>query len=576
MSEAPRPPAPTPGRPGNGQTRPAAPPKTANGSAKQPAPAPGAPGRLGRILSVSGAQAIVQIEGALGSESGGEGAGGARKAPQVGALVRMHTERSAVFGIVSGLNIPVPEGDGLGAETRILELDFIGESIVKPGDDKPSFQRGVSFYPSLGDEAFAASQDDLKSIYAQPNVASVRVGTICQDQTLPAYVTVDELLGKHFAILGTTGSGKSCAVALMLRAILERNANGHIVLLDIHNEYARSFGDMAEIVRSESLDLPYWLLNFEEMREIVVGHAHADREADVAILKEAILQAKLKGQDGGDKGAYVTADTPIPYRLSEVVRQIDDALGKLDKATDSVPYLRLKERLNTLQNDKRYAFMFPGVSVRDTMAAILSRIFRVPVEGKPITILDLSGVPSEIMNVVISLLCRVTFDFALWSERGMPILLVCEEAQRYMGQDATLGFEPTKRALTRIAKEGRKYGVSLGLISQRPSDLAIEILSQCNTIFAMRMSNRKDQDFVRATLSESTVGLMDVLPTLRTGEAIAVGEGVPVPARLMFDLVSQDLRPHSGTASFSSAWQADEKSQDFVAAVVQRWRRQGR
>ena len=571
MSDLERTAAPRPAPAGNGQTRPAIPPKATNGGAKQPAAAAKAPERLGRIVSVSGAQAVVQLERAA--------AGSARtaaKVPQIGALVRMRTGQSTVFGLVSAVKIPAPAEDASGPEMRILELDLIGESIVRPGSDTPSFQRGVSFYPSLGDEAFAASQGDLKAIYAQPDAASVRIGTICQDQTLPAYVTVDELLGKHFAILGTTGSGKSCAVALMLRAILKRNANGHIVLLDIHNEYARSFGDMAEIVRSESLDLPYWLLNFEEMREIVVGRAHAEREADVAILKDAILQAKLKSQDGDERGTYVTADTPVPYRLSEVVQQVDDALGKLDKATDSVPYLRLKERLTTLQDDKRYDFMFPGVTVRDTMAAILSRIFRVPVEGKPITILDLSGVPSEIMNVVISLLCRVTFDFALWSERAMPILLVCEEAQRYMGQDATLGFEPTKRALTRIAKEGRKYGVSLGLISQRPSDLAIEILSQCNTIFAMRMSNRRDQDFVRATLSESTMGLIDVLPTLRTGEAIAVGEGVPVPARLMFELVSEDLRPHSGTASFSNAWQSDEKTLDFVAAIVDRWRRQGR
>ncbi len=571
---------------GNGQARPAAPaPGAANGgtgvaSRRAPGGAPGAakvapaatPAQdcLGRIVCVSGAQAIVQIEH---TQTGGQAKA---EVPQIGALVRMHTAHSAVFGIVSGLNIPVPAQDGSEPEMRIMELDLIGESIARPSSDKMVFQRGISFYPSLGDEAFAASQADLKAIYAQPDTPCVRVGTICQDQALPAYVTVDELLGKHFAILGTTGSGKSCTVALMLRAILAHNASGHIVLLDIHNEYAQSFQDCAEVLRSDNLDLPYWLLNFEEMREIVVGRAHADREAEVSILKEAILRAKLKGQDAAEKDAFTTADTPIPYRLSDVVRQIDDALGKLDKSTDSVPYLRLKERLNTLQNDRRYAFMFPGVTVRDTMSAILSRIFRVPVAGKPITILDLSGVPSEIMNVVISLLCRVTFDFALWSERAMPILLVCEEAQRYMGQDATTGFEPTKRALSRIAKEGRKYGVSLGLVSQRPADLAIEILSQCSTIFAMRMSNRKDQDFVRATLSESTVGLIDILPTLRTGEAIAVGEGVPVPARLMFDLLPEDVRPHSGTASFSNAWQKDNMGPDFVAEVVKRWRRQGR
>jgi DNA helicase HerA-like ATPase len=569
MNQTPRADAPRPATNSNGQARPAAAP--GNAGARRPVQTAQKAGRIGRIVSVSGSQAVIQLEQGLKVNADGHS-----EIPQIGTLVRMATKHSSVFGIVSGLNIPVPAHDGQDAEMRILELDFIGESIVKPGSSKAQFQRGISFYPSLGDEAFAASAEDLKAIYAQPNAACVRVGTICQDQTLPAYVTVDELLGKHFAILGTTGSGKSCTVALILRAILSQNTGGHIVLLDVHSEYASSFADTAEVLRSDTLDLPYWLLNFEELREIVIGRTQADREADQAILKEAVLYAKLKGTDSEEKGTYVTADTPIPYRLSEVVRHIDDALGKMEKATDSGPYLRLKERLTTLQNDKRYAFMFPGVTVRDNMAAILSRIFRVPVDGKPITILDLSGVPSEIMNVVISLLCRLTFDFALWSDRALPILLVCEEAQRYMGHDATLGFEPTKRALARIAKEGRKYGVSLGLVSQRPADLAVEILSQCNTIFAMRMSNRKDQDFVRATLSESTVGLIDILPTLRTGEAIAVGEGVSVPARLMFDLVPDEFRPHSGTASFSKAWQSEGKDASFVSEVVRRWRRQGR
>jgi hypothetical protein len=220
--------------------------------------------------------------------------------------------------------------------------------------------------------------------------------------------------------------------------------------------------------------------------------------------------------------------------------------------------------------------MFQGLTVRDNMTAILSRIFRVPVSGKPVTILDLSGVPSEILNVVVSLLCRLTFDFALWSDRAIPMLLVCEEAHRYVTQDPSLGFEATKRALGRIAKEGRKYGVSLCLVSQRPSDLAVGILSQCNTIFAMRMSNQKDQEFVRGTLSESALGLLDSLPTLRTGEAIAVGEGVSVPVRVSFDMLPDERKPLSGTASFSAAWQNDDKDESFVAEVVDRWRRQRR
>jgi hypothetical protein len=218
--------------------------------------------------------------------------------------------------------------------------------------------------------------------------------------------------------------------------------------------------------------------------------------------------------------------------------------------------------------------MFPGVTVRDNMAAILSRLFRIPVRGKPVTVIDTSGIPSEVLNVVVSLLCRMTFDFALWSDQTVPILLVCEEAHRYAPSEDKTIFEPTKRALSRIAKEGRKYGVSLCLISQRPSELAASVLSQCNTIFALRMSNQKDQDFLRAAMPESGIGLLDELPSLRNAEAIAVGEGVPIPTRICFDKLPDNGRPRSKTAPFSTAWTQEASSDQFLQNVVNRWRNQ--
>ena len=234
--------------------------------------------------------------------------------------------------------------------------------------------------------------------------------------------------------------------------------------------------------------------------------------------------------------------------MSDVVRRIEESLGKLERATDSAPYLRLRDRINTLQVDRRFKFMFEeGLTIKDTMVDILSLLFRIPADGKPITILDLSAIPSDILNVVISMLCRLTFDFALWAERDVPMLLVCEEAHRYASQSNDASFESTRRTLSRIAKEGRKYGVSLCIVSQRPSELAVGILSQCNTIFAMRMSNQKDQDFIRGMLSESALGLMESLPSLRTGEAIGVGEGLSVPVRLCFDLLPENQRPLSGS-----------------------------
>ena len=546
--------------------------------------------RLGRVVSVSGSQVVFLHDAApeAGSETGPEASHDANGANggepdanglQIGSLVKMRTPLSTLFGMVSGLSIPVPGLKGDDPEMRIVELELLGESPLNGhgnGHGQAPFQRGVSYFPALGDAIYATGQDDLSLVYACPDADTVRVGTVHQDQSLPAFVVTDDLLGKHFAILGSTGCGKSCATALILRAILERHANAHVLLLDPHNEYARAFGELAEVLSPENLQLPYWLLNFEEMAEVVLGDADQQPPGTSQILNEAIPEAKRQFMKDGEGDLSVTVDTPVPYRLTDLLQIIDEGMGKLEKAEDSAPYLRLKARINALKSDKRFGFMFGGLSVRDNMADILSRILRIPVDGKPITIMDLSGVPSEILNVVVSVLCRLTFDFALWSERAVPILLVCEEAHRYAPQNSKLGFEPTKRVLSRIAKEGRKYGVSLCVVSQRPSELASGMLSQCNTIFAMRMSNQNDQDFVRAAMSESAIGLMDFLPSLHNAEAIAVGEGVSVPLRLCFDVLPEETRPLSGTAEFSTAWQQEGGDKAFLQDVVGRWRRQRR
>jgi DNA helicase HerA-like ATPase len=429
-------------------------------------------------------------------------------------------------------------------------------------------------FPGLGDAVYASTPEDLAQVYAPGAASTVRIGTIHQDPNVPAFVVTDDLLGKHFAILGTTGTGKSCAVALILGRILSRHRNGHVLLLDPHAEYARAFGDAAEVLDTSSLQLPYWLLTFEEIVEIIFGAKAKERQAEMAILNELILAAKREfvGEDGGAEA--VTVDSPTPYRMGQLSRYIDDAMGKLDRPENSEPYRRLQARLHALQSDKRFAFMFPGLTLRDNMTAILSRLFRIPVSGKPVTIVDLSGVPSEILNVVVSVLARMTFDLALWSERATPMLLVCEEAHRYIPQDNRLGFEPTKRALARIAKEGRKYGVALCLVSQRPSELEPSILSQCSTIFAMRLANQKDQAYVCGALKESSIGLLEFLPSLRNGEAIAIGEGVSVPVRVSLDELPEDRRPQSGTACFSTAWQEDGSPD--LDEIVARWRRQRR
>ncbi|WP_374369414.1 ATP-binding protein [Dongia sp.] len=528
--------------------------------------------RFGRVIAVSGTRIVGLLDGAV-----------AQRTPRVGELIKIATANSIVFGFVTGLAIDNPGAEGGGL--RRVELEVVGEIDLRQ-NGKATFQRGVATYPSLDDPLLQASQDDLRRVFTRPGRAEegARIGSLHQDASIPAVIVPAELLGKHFAVLGTTGAGKSCAITTILRAILGQHPAAHIVILDPHNEYASAFPGQTEVVTPQDLELPYWLLNFEELREMVIGSGSPQPDADAVILNQIVTEAKRNVAVDAEAALAITIDTPVPYRLSDVAKIIDAALGKLDRPADMAAYHRIKERFQHMQQDRRLAFMFPGgggsaalqgLITRDSMAKILGRLFRIPVAGKPVTVLDTSGVPAEILNVVVSLLCRMSFDFALWNEQKAPILLVCEESHRYAPEDERAGFEPTKRALSRIAKEGRKYGVSLCLISQRPSELATTVLSQCSTIFALRMTSQKDQEFLAAALPESSHGLMSELPSLRNGQAIAVGEGVALPTRIDFDRLPDEHQPHSRTAPFATAWQKDQLTAEDLTEIVKRWRRQG-
>ncbi|MBK8906634.1 MAG: ATP-binding protein [Rhodospirillales bacterium] len=531
------------------------------------ATAPAEARRIGRVASVSGAQIIVLIEDFQSPE------------PQVvlrkGSLVKLEIHGFWVFGLVTALTVPVPASSANETELRFAEIALLGESASTAADaSSMHFKRGVSFYPTVADQVFLADQKDMTVVYAKPANSCVSIGTIYQDRSIPAYVLVDTLLGKHFAILGTTGTGKSCAAALLLRRVLEAHGSGHVVLLDPHNEYAAAFPDFAERIEAGSLQLPFWLFNFEEMAAALLGpdYGKGEQATELRLLAEVILEAKQAFPGNKTRAKHITVNTPLPYHMGDVLKILDRDMGQLEKSDTTAPYAKLMTTINTLSSDARYKFMFGGIMVHDTMQSILSRIFRIPVDDKPITILDLSAVPSEILNIVVAVLCRITFDFALYSEGAVPILLVCEEAHRYIPEDSKLGFEPTKRILSRIAKEGRKYGVSLGIVSQRPSDLALSALSQCNTIFALRLTSHTDQDFVRGVMPDWSDGLLDFLPSLRNSEAVVVGEGVPVPARVRFDQLPEGQRPRSATASFCHAWRHDAADATLIQTVMKRWR----
>jgi len=524
---------------------------------------------IGRVVSIRGSV----IWGALFDDADGTTA----RAARMGALVSMRGPDSRVFGIVNSLQRE-PHG-GNQSERTVFEVQVLGEIANTVPESNTGFQRGVSSYPPLDAPVTTVTLRDLAKVYARPRVSNVHIGRLRHNRKVPAFVLTDNLLAKHFAVLGTTGAGKSCAVTVILRSILDEHPHGHVVLLDPHNEYASAFGDKAELLNPSNLQLPYWLLSFEEIAHVLMGGAGNDYNYEqMAILKDAILHAKkMYGGESIDDG-YITVDTPVPYRLSDLTALLKERMGMLNKAERSAaPYLSLVARTESLRLDKRYAFMFSSIQVRDTMRQVLGQLVRIPVEGKPITIIDISGVPSEIVDVVVSVLFRLMFELAIWSERGAapPMLLVCEEAHRYVPQGEGTGFAPTKRVISRIAKEGRKYGITLCLVSQRPSELSITSLSQCNTVFALRMSNEHDQAFVARALSENARWLVDSLPSLNTQEAVVVGDGVTVPSHIRFKDLKRDQRPSSYDRSYSTAWRS-EADPNFLDRTIERWRREAR
>jgi DNA helicase HerA-like ATPase len=271
-----------------------------------------------------------------------------------------------------------------------------------------------------------------------------------------------------------------------------------------------------------------------------------------------------------------SVETPTPYRLADVIAYIEEQLGKLERVQLTLPYRRLKARIETMISDPRYNFMFGSLTVQDTMAETLGRLFRVPAEGKPIAVIDLSEVPAEILDVVVSVIARLAFDLGTWSKGEIPILLCCEEAHRYAPSADRSQFAPTRQALGRIAKEGRKYGISLALVTQRPSELDPTILSQCSTFIALRLSSERDQQVMRSSSYEGILDLLEFLPLLGDREAIVLGQGSSMPMRITFDDLDRAAIPRSLTAGFSHAWKAPNMDRQQLEAIVARWRSSGR
>ncbi len=530
---------------------------------------------------------------------------------QIGSFVRIPIGYTDLFGIVSQVGAgAVPEAL-VQAEPygyRWMRVQLIGE-----GQRAGVFTRGISQYPTIGDEAHLVTEHDLSSIYGRPDAGNlIQVGSLASAESIPALIDVDRLVNRHSAVLGTTGAGKSTTVASLLFSITDpkRFPSARVIILDIHGEYHTALNDRATVFRvnakttrgEQPLFLPYWALSFDELVRVTPfdGIKDADRAALVEKVKELKLSSLETHERPGVIADTLTVDTPVPFSVhrlwyelhryvcsthtapsanqsqaTEAVEKDSDGkeiLGDImnviapkycpitqggpDRVYLSAAPLNIRRQiiaLESLLRDSRYDFIFrPGPWCPDPDGQPekdLDDLLRLWIGGeKPITILDLSGVPVSILTDLVGVLIRLVFDSLFWARftpeggRSRPLLFVLEEAHAYLGAG---DHGAAASATRRLVKEGRKYGLGAMIVSQRPSEIDPTILSQCGTLFAMRLANPNDRGHVTGAASDNLEGLFNMLPSLRTGETLIVGEAVHLPLRALIHAPSRDRRPDS-------------------------------
>jgi DNA helicase HerA-like ATPase len=494
----------------------------------------------------------------------------------VGRLISINLGSSRTVGLV--YEISKSDRTWSGEEITAIEVkvELVGEVRDGEAGRSPSFDRGITRYPHIGAIAHQIRSRDLQSVYDLGGRNAVKIGQLAQEASIDANIAIDETLSRHFAFVGTTGVGKSTAVTHLLRRATEAKPELTVLILDPHNEFASAFGAKANRVDLSTLDLPFWIFRLEELAEVLFRGRETVAE-EVDILRDLIPLAKQSFRGGNGALARrvtaegITADTPLPYRIADLLKLIDERMGLLDSKHERPLYRMLRIRIESALADPRYAFMFGSKLIEDTIHETISHIFRIPHHGKPITCFEMAGLPSEVVNAVCSVLARLAFDLAISSDGRLKILLVCEEAHRYLPSDAKQGFGPTRFALSRIAKEGRKYGCYLGIVTQRPGELDPTILSQCSTVFSMRLANEQDQAIVRSAIADSSASSLSFLSSMGQREAIAFGEGVATTMRLKFESLPRHLIPGLGKGQGSPDATVADNNVDLIS-IVQKMR----
>ena len=579
---------------------------------------------LGTVASVSGASVGVHL-----AESVASGLsiveGRVYKIGQVGSFVRIPQGYQDLFGVVSEVGasaVPKIAEFSIAESGRWMQLQLIGESMGG------LFERGISQYPNIGDAVHLTTESSLSRIYSSNAAGQIVIGSLSSAESIPAKIALDELITRHSAILGSTGSGKSTTVASILRSIASESAttrfpSARMILLDVHGEYSSALEDLAEVFSvdpqpgQKQLNIPFWALDAATLLNFLTGGVGGTQEAAFVDKIFQLKKASFKLQNfSGLQLDSITVDTPIPFSLKQLWHDLIDielmtfsdtdrsnpALEEKGNPSDLIapkytphamgakgPFLNqsangIRRQLDLLRSrllDRRYSFLLqPGLwepdldgKIDQDLDVLLTNWIGGP---KPITILDLSSVPNIVLERLIGSILNIVYDSLFWSreksEGGInrPLLVVMEEAHRYLSSNAD---SQTTETVAKIAKEGRKYGVGAMIISQRPSEVNETILSQCGTYFTLRLTNPNDRNRIQGTLPDGLVSLLDTLPVLRTGEAIVTGEAVKLPMRCRITLPKEQHRPASSDPNVAQQW-ISKRINEGYNRVVASWRAQ--
>lgn len=510
---------------------------------------------------------------------------------QFGSIIKIHFGRRILYGYVSRLrmkseimdiNLPTDNNDA-----RIIEFSLFGEGEWhnQGGDWKMKFERGISNFPLPLQKVYLTPTSELKQIFTSDEESEnlIKIGTYSGTGGTVCLADLNELLGKHSAILGSTGSGKSGAVTVLLKSIIDKKKDietwhPRIVILDPHNEYTTAFKGNCSSFSTDngSLKLPYWLLSLEELCDLLLGKAEFTATTQKNIVKKALLECrKNSAVIFGIDEDKITIDSPIPFKISEFKDLIDqDRIKLTDSKQDS--YKSLLNKLDSLNDDARYNFLMEDwASGKDDVTAVIKQFIS---NDTSIHIIDLSGIPNEVAGIISSVIARTLFNFKVWEtadeRESNPILLVCEEAHRYVPNRGEAQYQAAQEAIKRIAKEGRKYGLSLMLVSQRPSELESTVLSQANSWIVLRLTNETDREYVKGILPDSLTGLTKNLSGLRKREAIFVGLAALIPSKILLNFLNEDERPKSNDINFIEGWKKKVYEDEQIVKIINRWRLQ--